>query len=61
MILPLHKDILIAYGSQTGQSQTIAELIAEKLQIEGIESRLDCLNNVDKKVSILHVLFQYLF
>ena len=44
-------DFLIAYGSQTGQAETIAKSLQEKAELIGLKPRLFPLDENEKKVS----------
>lgn len=46
-------DVLILFGTQTGQSKAIAETIAERGEAEHcIKTKVCCLSLFDKEVSI---------
>ena len=44
---------LLLYGSQTGQSQAIAEDIAERAPTYGLRADLHCLSLIDTKARVL--------
>lgn len=41
---------VIIYGSQTGQSQAIAEEIQTRLTTAGLQSQLFCMDQINKEV-----------
>lgn len=50
--MPVSKHFTILYGSQTGQAQAIAEEIHENSSQNGLETKLFCLSQTEKKFSL---------
>ncbi|XP_031564825.1 methionine synthase reductase-like [Actinia tenebrosa] len=50
--MPVSRHFTILYGSQTGQAQAIAEEIHEKSSQNGLETKLFCLSQTEKKFSL---------
>lgn len=47
--------LVVLYGSQKGQAQSIAEGIAEEAAEHGLLAELSCLDQSDKVVIMLHI------
>lgn len=50
--MPVSKHFTILYGSQTGQAEAIAEEIHENSSQHGLETKLFCLSQTEKKFSL---------